>query len=173
MTKEIFKDIPNYEGKYQISNKGTVKNLLRNKTTRGSLNNQGYMKTILTKDGVEKTIKIHQLVAMGFLGHTPCGYKLVVDHIDHNPLNNNLENLQVITHRENLSKRNKKPKKASSQYTGVCWNKQDSKWTAALYVKSKRFFLGYFKTEIEAHNAYQNKLKEILGKLKNSRIFAE
>ena len=164
--KEIFKDIPNYEGKYQISNKGTVKNLTTNKTkktTRGSLTSCGYMKTILTKDGVKKTIKIHQLVAMAFLNHTPCGYKLVVDHIDHNPLNNNLENLQLITQRENVSKKNKKSKKASSQYTGVCWNKQDRKWTSALYVKSKRFFLGYFKTEIEAHNAYQNKLKEILG----------
>ena len=161
--REVFKDIPNYEGLYQVSNKGIVKNLLRNKTTKGNLDKSGYMKTILTKDGVKKTIMIHKLVAMAFLGHTPCGYKLVVDHIDNNPLNNNLDNLQLITQRENVSKKNKKPKKASSQYTGVCWNKQDSKWTAALYVKSKRFFLGYFKEEIEAHNAYQKKLKEILG----------
>ena len=158
LMKEIFKDIPGYEGLYQISNKGTVKNLIRNTTTKGGIGVTGYIRTTLTRDGAQKTKRIHQLVAMAFLNHTPNGHKLVVDHIDNNKLNNNVENLQLITTRENTSKDRRG---GSSKYVGVTWNKRDKKWRSEIRFNGKKKQIGLFKTEIEAHNAYQNKLKEI------------
>lgn len=168
--KEIFKDIPSYEGLYQVSNKGTVKNLTtikKKKTTKGGLDKStGYMKTILTKGGVGKTIRIHQLVAMSFLNHMPDKTKkMVVDHVDNNKLNNNLDNLQIITFRENASKdtvaRNSEGGKKTSKYTGVTWNKQKYKFSSRINYGGKKLFLGYFDCEEKAAEAYQNKLKEI------------
>jgi len=166
--KEIFKDIPNYEGLYQVSNKGTVKNLTtikRKKTTKGGVGNHGYMRTNLTKDGTVKGVRIHQLVAMAFLEHIPNGYKGVVDHIDNNPLNNNVENLQIISQRENASKdtvgRNAEGSKKTSKYTGVAWNKEKYKFSSRINYGGKKIFLGYFDCEEKASETYQNKLKEI------------
>ena len=48
-------------------------------------------------------------------------HKLVVDHINNDPLDNRLENLQLISHRYNLSK---DKKGGSSKFTGVSWDKR-------------------------------------------------
>ena len=100
---------------------------------------------------------MHQIVAIAFLNHTPNGLKAVVDHIDNNPLNNELGNLQIITHRKNLSK----DKKGSSKYTGVCWYESRKKWIAGIRVNGKKKHLGYFTNEEEAAEAYQKALKEL------------
>ena len=70
-----------------------------------------------------------------------------------------IENLEIITNRENT---NKKHKKSKSKYIGVTWHKRVNKWTAQILYKRKNIHLGCFNNEIDAHNAYQNKLKEIL-----------
>ena len=101
MEKEIWKDIPGYEGYYQVSSLGRVKSLervvghtrhgeytLKGKIRKLSLNTQGYLIVRLSNGGIVKTIKVHKLVAMAFLNHEPCGYKEVVDHIDNNTQNN-------------------------------------------------------------------------------------
>jgi len=41
---------------------------------------------------------------MAFLNHTPCGHKLIVDHINENKLDNRVENLQLITNKQNVIK---------------------------------------------------------------------
>jgi hypothetical protein len=168
--KEIFKDIPNYEGYYQVSNLGNVKSIdrlaynkkggfrcLKGKNKRKTLNNKGYLSVGLCKDYVVRYFTVHKLVAMAFLNHIPCGHKLVVDHIDNNPSNNKLENLQLITHRENLSK----DKKRSGNYVGVYFREDNKKWHCKIRIKGKQTHLGYFDNEYDAHLAYQKKLKEI------------
>lgn len=160
---EIWKDIPNYEGVYQVSNLGKVKSLNYNRTKVEkimllTLNRYGYYAIGLSKNNKKKTFTVHKLVAMAFLGHTPCGYKLVVDHIDSNPLNNNLENLQLISQRENSYRQQGKH---SSSYKGVYWSKQLNKWRACITINNKQTHLGCFINEYDAHLAYQNKLKEI------------
>jgi hypothetical protein len=79
---------------------------------------------------------------------------MIIDHINNIQTDNRLENLQIITHRENISK----SKIGTSIYTGVCWNKRKNKWTASININYKRLHLGYFKNEYDAHLAYQNKL---------------
>ena len=113
---EIWKDVLNYEGLYQVSNLGRVKSLKRKvrhfsgerlvpeRILKGGVNDKGYILVNLGKKGTKKVFAVHKLVAIAFLNHKPCGYKLVVDHIDNNKLNNKLENLQIITQQENVLK---------------------------------------------------------------------
>lgn len=49
----------------------------------------------------------------------------------------------------------------SSKYKGVSWAKKVNKWQSQIKIDKKSKFLGYFQNEIDAHNAYQNKLKEL------------
>ena len=157
--EEIWKDVKGYEGIYQISNLGNVKSLKYNRETilNPSVSKNGYYNCILYKNKKRKTCRVHQLVAIAFLNHKPDGYKIVVDHIDNNPLNNNVNNLQLITTRENTSK----DRKGVSKYLGVYWNKQKQKWRAQIRIKGVSKHLGYFINEYEAHLSYQNELAKL------------
>lgn len=166
--KEIFRNIPGYEGLYQVSNFGRVKSLKKQvwmaynqcygtrkeRILKAGLNEKGYLHVILC-NSIRKTIKVHKLVAMAFLNHVPCGMKLVVDHLDFNKTNNHLSNLKLITNRENS---NKKHLKSSSQYVGVHWGKHAQKWVSCITINGKNKHLGHFPNEKEASEAYQNKL---------------
>ena len=166
---EIWKDIPNYEGMYQVSNLGRVKSLSRwkiagkssyftkEKIIKNNLTIQGYYQVALCKNSVYWKPKVHQLVAICFLNHTPCGMKMVVDHINDNPLDNRVENLQVVTTRYNTCKTQGK---YSSQYKGVNWHKKYQNWSASIFVNGKSKWLGSFKNEYDAHLAYQKALSE-------------
>lgn len=161
--KEIWKDIPDYEGSYQASNLGRIKSL---KKYRGSNDNilklchdtKGYLQVLLSLNNKKETIKVHQLVAMAFLNHTRCKYRLVINHKDFNIINNNVNNLEIITSRENS---NKKHIKSSSGYTGVVYNKRLKKWSAQIFINGRLKHIGVFINEIEAHNAYQYEFKKI------------
>lgn len=149
---EKWKIIEEFED-YQISNLGNVKSLKfgKERIIKKTINN-GYYKVILCNKGKTKTIRVHQLVAMFFLDHKPCGHKLVVDHIDNNKLNNNILNLQLLTNCNNIFKDRIK----KSKYIGV--SIKANKFRATYQKNKKSEHLGYFKTEIEAYNAYQNRL---------------
>lgn len=169
--EETWKDIPNYEGLYQVSNFGNVKSLerviyrsngrpytVKEIILKGIIDSTEYLTVWLCKDGEPKIFKVHQLVAMAFLGHTPCGHKIVIDHIDNNRTNNMLDNLQLTTPRHNVSK---DIKVGTSKYIGVSWDKANRKWVSIIMINGKNNFLGRFNTEIDAHNAYQKRLKDI------------
>ena len=169
--KEIFKDVKGYEGLYQVSNLGNVKSLerlvkhskggyklVKEKLLKFGKGTGGYSFVNLNKFGIARNRMIHQLVAIAFLDHTPCGYKLVVNHIDFDKTNNNVSNLEIVTHRENS---NRKHLKSSSKYVGVSWNKNSNKWYSSIKINGKTKSLGTFKCEIKAHLAYQNKLKTL------------
>lgn len=166
--EEIWKDVPGYEGYYQVSNLGNVKSLSRRISLyRGSFMckekilkfsiQKGYAQCILFKNRERKNFKLHQLVAMAFLNHVLCGHERVVDHIDNNTLNNKLSNLQVITARENLS-RSRKNK--TSKYTGVHWSKEQGKFIANIYINGRQKHLGCFNSDIDAFSAYKKALSD-------------
>lgn len=166
---EIWKDIPNYEGMYQASSLGNIKSLSREiwctrnngysvrkeRILKNSINDMGYKMVGISKDNKSKTRKTHQLVAEAFLNHIPCGYRLVVNHKNFIRTDNRVENLEIVTVRENC---NMKHLKSSSKYTGVCWEKDTSKWTSQIHVNGVKKKLGRFKTEEEASEYYENAL---------------
>ena len=85
-----------------------------------------------------------------------------IDHIDINPLNNKIENLRVVNNSQNC--RNKKKKEnCSSKYRGVCWEKRNSKWKAAICINSKVKHLGYFINEEEANECYKKAHDELMN----------
>lgn len=158
---EIWKDIIGYEGLYQISSFGNVKSFKNNKIRflKPGMAGNGYLTVALSKLNKAKTFTIHQLVAINFLNHLPQKYVLIVNHKDLNKLNNNVNNLEIITARENL---NQKHLKSSSKYTGVCWDKHANKWRSFIRIENKLIGLGSFDNELDASNAYQKKLNEII-----------
>lgn len=95
---EQWKDIDGYEGYYQISNYGQVKNIKTNKILIGDTNNIGYKRVILYKP-IKKRFFVHRLVALHFCE----GFDkdLVVNHKDGNKTNNNADNLEWVTRSEN------------------------------------------------------------------------
>lgn len=95
---EIWKDIKGYEGYYQISSHGRVRNTKTNKILTGDVNNIGYKRIILYSP-IKQRYFIHRLVAEHFCD----GYQenLVVNHIDGNKQNNKAENLEWVTHSQN------------------------------------------------------------------------
>jgi hypothetical protein len=162
LPNEIWKNIDGYDGDYQVSNMGRVKSFKLDKGGRileGGINSSGYLVVNLSKNGTQKTIDIHALVAIYFKDHIPDGYKLVVNHIDLNRLNNKATNLEIVTNRVNT---NKKHLKSTSKYTGVCWHKYRKKWISQILINNKKKHLGYFKDEYEAHLAYEAALKDHL-----------
>lgn len=167
---EIFKDIPSYEGLYQVSNLGNVKSLERCLVRKNNRNqtiketnmkfviSRNYFRVSLSKNNVSKKFRVHQLVAMAFLNHIPCKMKLVVNHKNLNKLDNRLENLEIISQRKNA---NKKHIKSTSKYVGVTFDKRTKKWYSQININNKNRFLGRFENEYDAHLAYQKALKTI------------
>lgn len=174
--KEVWKDIKGYEGLYQISNLGRVKSLerrVRNSETGFRIVRERFLKpalsgekprqyyyVILSKNAKHRNETVHRLVAKYFVQNPE--NKLEVNHIDNDPLNNYCTNLEWCTSRYNKN-HGCTFRETSSDYFGVCWDKRVYKWRARIKIDGKEIFLGYFTNELEAAEAYQNALNEILA----------
>ena len=167
--EEIWKDVPGYEGLYQVSNIGNVRSLDRvtqsadgkyyfrkGRILKLNKGTHGYLTCNLSANGIYKPHPVHQLVAMAFLNHMPNGYNLVIDHINNVKADNRPENLQLVTNRYNSTKTSR----GTSKYPGVCWRSQNKKWVSKIKINGKDKHLGYFTDEAEAGLAYQKALKE-------------
>ena len=97
---EDWRDIPGYEGHYQVSDEGRVKSLIRWRCPRERIlkpgdDGRGYPKVNLLMDRKLKTFKIHRLVATMFI---PNPFSLPqVNHRDSNKWNNHVSNLERCT----------------------------------------------------------------------------
>lgn len=99
---------------YEVSNLGRVRSLDRvsanGRLLKGRLKKltlcraTSYLKVTITIDGKQKRCSIHQLVYYSFNKGEPSGYKYVVDHINGDPLDNRLDNLQSVSQWENTMK---------------------------------------------------------------------
>ena len=94
-----------YEGVYEISNLGRLKRVGKAPGARVGhilatlLDGHGYAFNVLCRDGVGHRFSIHVLVAAAFIGPRPEGYD--INHLDGNPLNNAVTNLEYATRSDN------------------------------------------------------------------------
>lgn len=103
MEEEIWKDIPGYEGIYEVSNQGRVRSLDRidfgGRRLKGRMLSictvRGYQKVGLNYARKNKQCSVHRLVAMAFIPN-PNNHP-VINHKDENPSNNNVNNLEWCT----------------------------------------------------------------------------
>jgi len=162
MENEIWKQYP-ANSNYSVSNLGRVKvkdrigedgRKLKARYLNEWKDKEGYFTVAICRKPRHK----HQLVAETFLGHKPCGYKLVVNHKNFDKVDNRVSNLEIVTNRENT---NRKHLKSSSKHTGVSWSNQIGKWKAQIQINGKIKYLGIFKCELAAADAYQTALKEL------------
>lgn len=105
----------------------------------GSIDNYGYQ--IITVGNTR--YKAHRLAWFYKTGKWPVGE---IDHINHNRSDNRFENLQDVTHTENMKNR-KLDIRNKSGVCGVFWNKRLSKWEARIVVNKKKKHLGVYKNK--------------------------
>ena len=100
---EIWRDIKDYEGLYQISNLGNVKSLYRKCSKNGNrsigTDNKGYKRLYLNKNGKRKSHRVHRLVASAFIPNDKNFPQ--VNHKDENKENNRVDNLEWCTNEYN------------------------------------------------------------------------
>jgi len=113
LTEEVWKDIKNYEGLYQVSSFGRVRSLDR-QAWNGKVwhekkgvslalrkHNAGYLSVALSKEGRVDYFLVHRLVGEAFLERCPS--KSEINHIDEDKYNNHVGNLEWATPKENMN----------------------------------------------------------------------
>ncbi len=107
---ELWADIEGYEGLYKVSSLGRVVSLekidaqgghRKEKILKPIKTPDGYLQVRLHKNRAKKWASVHRLVANAFMPNLLC--KPQINHIDEDPQNNRLENLEWVTARENAN----------------------------------------------------------------------
>ena len=109
---EIWKSITGYEGYFEVSNLGNFRSKDRfirykqngirkypGKPLKTETIVEGYQRVVLMKEGVKKRFMCHRIVAQEFIPNP--NNKPFINHIDGNPANNKVENLEWCTQEEN------------------------------------------------------------------------
>jgi hypothetical protein len=146
-----FRKIPLTKGRYALVDPADYHTLKKYKWSAIKKPNTYYAVRYLRKN----EISMHRHI-------TNAPPHLVVDHIDHNGLNNTRANLRLCTRAQN-SLNQKIRKGCSSKYKGVYWHKRDKKFYAQVSFKGESFHLGCFKEEKKAAIAYDKNAKILFG----------
>lgn len=142
--KEIWKDIKNYEGLYQISNTGKVRSLRRNKILKHSLW-QGYPVVQLSNNNTRHTFEIHRLVAEAFIPNIN-NYPFV-NHINEDRTDFSIDNLEWCTQKMNVNHSKRKmyhPANFKDFYT----NKYIYKKKCISVHKKKKYTYSFYRVSI-------------------------
>lgn len=117
------------------------------------LGNLGYVKY------VKEDISLHRLIM-------DCPKDMVVDHINHNPLDNRKSNLRICTQQQNSINRSIRSDN-NSGIAGVLWNESRKKWIAYIRYNKKGITLGYYNTKEEAIEARKQAEIDLFGEYRN------
>ena len=145
---------------YIIYPNGDIFSIKNNKFLKPRYDKDGYKRVSIRNVLTHKldTVKIHQLVAMCFLGYKR-NSNVVVDHIDNDKQNNYLHNLQVITHTQNLRKEHMKKNKSNGLPYYIDYCKKG--YVVKLEENKIKKKLGTFFTLEEALNTRDEYFKEL------------
>lgn len=103
---EIWKPVPGFAARYEASSEGRIRVVWGKRCKNGPrllrtfAGDGGYVRTAVMRDGKCYKPGVHQLIAAAFLGSCPDGYE--VNHIDLDKTNNRPDNLEYLTHADNL-----------------------------------------------------------------------
>lgn len=107
-----------------------------------------------------KKVKMHRMIL------NVNDKKILIDHKNHDGLNNTKSNIRECTIRQNnINKRSRK--NSSSKYLGVSLYKRDNRWRADVRVNGKTIWIGYFDTEELAAKAYDKAALKHHGEFAN------
>ena len=153
--EEIWKDVIGYEGQYRVSNKGRIISFKKGfNYLKPEIFLKGrYCRITLSNNGISERFMIHRLVAEHFIEKIEG--RNIVNHKDSNGLNNCVDNLEWVTHRENISY------SKLTKYTGVSFEKRGNyiRYRSSVMIDGKKIRSSH-KTEEEAYNEYIRVLKE-------------
>lgn len=120
---------------------------------RWRLNSKGYVIRSFSYDGVEKVVTLHRQI----MQPPP---DLVVDHIDHDKLNNTRDNLRLITRQQNQMYR-RRFKNNSTGFKGVSCH--GSRWQARIHYDGQTIYLGDHDDLKTAALAYDCAARQLFG----------
>jgi len=167
--REIWKDIPGYEGSYQASNLGRIKSLQRvitrfngetqtiNQRILKPRNHvQGYDNIVISLNHKKCNKTVHRWIMTTFCGNS----NLHINHINGNKKDNRLVNLEYVTALKNCNHhvRVLKRKKKYGAYP------KNNSWVSVINIKGRIIHLGCFENKDQAHNAFYNNYFEFYGK---------
>jgi len=145
---EYWKRIPGCKFDYEINMCGEIR--LFNRIIKQHFDKKGYSHVSVSMKSGQSRKSVHQLMAITWLHHVPCGLKIVVDHIDGNPSNNKLDNLRLVTHAFNIARN----REYRSMYKNVHRCKITGLWSAWVMIGLNYYSDEDFETEAEAYDAY-------------------
>jgi hypothetical protein len=114
------------------------------------------VRMVKAKNGRRKKIRMHRRIF-------DVPEDKLIDHINHNGLDNRKENLRIATNMQNSWNKRKQRGDYSSQYKGVSWAMRVGKWHTEIYCRGKKIFIGYFDDQISAARAYDARATELYG----------
>ena len=151
MTKEVWRDIEGYEGRYQVSSMGRVKSLKRadswgrtvkERILKPNVVGGGYLIVALYAGGKPKKFLVHRLVCTAF--HENPENKLDVNHINENKTDNRACNLEWITRKENCNHGTRNERSAKNRSKPVGQYTRDGElvkiWPSAIEVERQAGF---------------------------------
>jgi hypothetical protein len=117
-----------------------------------------------TANNKKTTVKMHrQIMNAKPFGLAQDGRNDIVDHHNHEGLDNRKHNLSIVTASQNNANSKRGMNCGSSRYKGVCRDKSSGKWRAGISYEGKHIHLGMFDDEIEAAKAYDEAAKKYHG----------
>ncbi|MET2121521.1 NUMOD4 domain-containing protein [Enterococcus faecalis] len=168
----MWKSIKDYCEYYEVSSQGDIRSKKTGKILKPYKNGKGYLIITLSKNGKNKKMRVHRLVAQAFL-ENPNNLP-DVNHKDYDRTNNCVSNLEWMGRKENVQYSSKNgnfvksapTKRSTTGVRGVSWSKEKTMWRVRIYENGKRKHIGYFKEfeqAVIARKEYENKIGGIIN----------